>query len=61
MLTFKSIELKDKDIINPYLRQQNYRASDLCFANLYCWGEKFDTQFAVTRSEEHTSELQSQG
>ena len=47
MLTFKSIELKDKDIIKPYLRQQNYRASDLCFANLYCWGEKFDTQFAT--------------
>lgn len=48
MLTFKSLELKDKDIINPYLRQQNYRASDLCFTNLYCWGRKFDTQFAIT-------------
>lgn len=48
MLTFRSLELKDKDIINSYLRQQNYRASDLCFANLYCWGRKFDTQFATT-------------
>ncbi|WP_294080659.1 DUF2156 domain-containing protein [Proteiniphilum sp. UBA5384] len=48
MLTFKSLELKDKDIINSYLREQNYRASDLCFANLYCWGEKFRTQFAIT-------------
>lgn len=48
MLTFKSLELKDKDIINSYLRQQNYRASDLCFTNLYCWGRKFDTQFATT-------------
>lgn len=48
MLTFKSLELKDKDIINSYLRQQNYRASDLCFTNLYCWGRKFDTQFAIT-------------
>ena len=47
MLTFKSLELKDKDIINSYLRQQNYRASDLCFTNLYCWGRKFDTQFAI--------------
>lgn len=48
MLTFRSIELKDKDIVNTYLQQQNYRASDLCFANLYCWGRKFETQFAVT-------------
>ncbi len=48
MLIFKSLELKDRDIINSYLRQQNYRASDLCFTNLYCWGRKFDTQFAIT-------------
>ncbi|MDR2815641.1 MAG: phosphatidylglycerol lysyltransferase domain-containing protein [Proteiniphilum sp.] len=48
MLTFKSLELGDRNIINSYFRQQNYRASDLCFTNLYCWGKKFDTQFAVT-------------
>lgn len=48
MLLFKSLELKDKDIIDSYLQQQNYRASDLCFTNLYCWGKKFDTQFATT-------------
>lgn len=48
MLTFKSIELKDKDIINSYLSKQNYRASDLCFTNLYSWGKKFDTQYANT-------------
>lgn len=48
MLTFRSLELKDKDIINSYLQRQNYRASDLCFTNLYCWGRKFDTQFAIT-------------
>lgn len=48
MLTFKSIELEDKELINSYLVQQNYRASDLSFANLFCWGVKFDTEFAVT-------------
>lgn len=48
MLTFQSIELKNKEIINSYLSQQNYRASDLCFTNLFCWGTKFDTQFATT-------------
>lgn len=47
MLTFQSIELKDKEIINSYLDQQNYRASDLCFTNLFCWGKKFDTQYAT--------------
>lgn len=48
MLTFKSIELEDKDIINSHLCNQNYRASDLCFTNLYSWGKKFDTQYATT-------------
>lgn len=47
MLTFKSFDLEDRDLINAYLQKQNYRASDLCFTNLYCWGKKFDTQFAV--------------
>lgn len=47
MLAFKSLELSDRDTINPYLLKQNYRASDLCFTNLYCWGEKFETQYAV--------------
>ena len=47
MLSFKSLELDDKDIINKYLKNQNYRASDLCFTNLYSWGKKFNTQFAV--------------
>ncbi len=47
MLTFRSIELEDKDTIDSYLEYQNYRASDLCFTNLYSWGKKFNTQFAV--------------
>jgi len=39
MFTFTSIALQ--------VSKQNYRASDLCFTNLYCWGSKFETQFAV--------------
>ncbi|MDD3909558.1 MAG: phosphatidylglycerol lysyltransferase domain-containing protein [Proteiniphilum sp.] len=50
MLTFKTIELKDRDIINSYLKKQNYRASDLCFTNLFTWGKKFNTQFAVSNN-----------
>jgi Uncharacterized conserved protein len=48
MLTFKSLELKDRELVNSYLRNQNYRASDLCFTNLFSWGTKFNTQFATT-------------
>jgi hypothetical protein len=48
MLLFRSLELTDKDSVDACLRRQNYRASDFCFTNLYCWGKKFDTQFAIT-------------
>ncbi|MDO5522906.1 MAG: phosphatidylglycerol lysyltransferase domain-containing protein [Bacteroidia bacterium] len=48
MLPFQSIELKDKEIINSFLNLQNYRASDLCFTNLYSWAKRFGTEFAVT-------------
>ena len=48
MITFREIELEDSEIINSKLQSQNYRASDLCFTNLYAWGRKFNTQFAVT-------------
>ena len=48
MIIFREIELEDIEIINSKLQSQNYRASDLCFTNLYAWGKKFNTQFAVT-------------
>ncbi len=48
MLNFKRVRLEDKEIIDSYLRNQNYRASDLCFTNLFTWGAKFNTEFAVT-------------
>ncbi|MDD4801236.1 MAG: phosphatidylglycerol lysyltransferase domain-containing protein [Proteiniphilum sp.] len=47
MLTFQPITLQDRDMINTCLARQNYRSSDLCFTNLFCWRSKFDTQFAV--------------
>ncbi len=47
MLTFKPVALQDRDLINSFLSKQNYRASDLCFTNLCCWGSRFDTRFAV--------------
>lgn len=47
MLNFRRIKLEDKEVIDSFLKHQNYRASDLCFANLFSWGAKFNTQFAV--------------
>lgn len=47
MLDFKRVGLEDKDIIDSFLQNQNYRASDLCFTNLYTWGAKFNTEFTV--------------
>ncbi len=41
------IELSDRPLISSYLQKQNYRASDFCFTNLYTWGKRFNTQFAV--------------
>lgn len=48
MLTFKPIELEDKKIIDPFFKNLNYRASEHCFTNLYAWGQRFNTQFAVS-------------
>ncbi len=47
MLNFKRIALEDKEVIDSLLQHQNYRASDLCFTNLFTWGSKFDTEFAI--------------
>ena len=40
MIKFKDIELADKDIIDTYLFNNPYRASESCFSNLL-FGETF--------------------
>lgn len=50
MLTFKEIELTDKPLIDKYLEGNTYRASDFCFSNLFCWKDKFKTEFAVNEN-----------
>ena len=47
MLQFQRIQLSDKPVFDRFLEGNNYRSSDFCFTNLYCWQEKFKTQFAV--------------
>lgn len=48
MLSFRTIELADKPLIDKYLQGNTFRASDFCFSNLFCWKEKFKTEFATT-------------
>lgn len=47
MLEFRKIELSDKPVIDRYLSGNTYRVSDFCFSNLFCWQEKFKTEFAI--------------
>ncbi len=49
MIEFRDIELQDKDIIDKFLINNPYRASESCFSNLYGWAHKYKTQYAVWR------------
>lgn len=46
MIEFRDIELADKPIIDKYLINNPYRASESCFSNLYGWAHKYKTQYA---------------
>lgn len=46
-LQFKEIELSDKPLIDNCLKGNVLRASEYCFSNLFCWKERFKTEFAV--------------
>lgn len=47
MISFKTIELSDKECINACLAGNTYRACDFSFTNLYSWQAKFKTTFAI--------------
>lgn len=49
MIEFRDIELQDKQIIDKYLINNPYRASESCFSNLYGWAHKYKTSYAVWR------------
>ncbi len=49
MIEFRDIELRDKKIIDKYLINNPYRASESCFSNLYGWGHKYKTEYAEWR------------
>ena len=47
MISFKDIELKDKEVITSYTQNSPRRNCDLSFSNLCSWRFLYDTQFAV--------------
>ncbi|MEZ4358057.1 MAG: phosphatidylglycerol lysyltransferase domain-containing protein [Eubacteriales bacterium] len=44
---FKSIELKDKDIIEKFLAGEKKLNSDACFANLYMWQKMINLRYII--------------
>lgn len=49
MIEFRDIELRDKEIIDKFLINNPYRASESCFSNLYGWAHKYKTKYAIWR------------
>ncbi|MGI6030926.1 MAG: DUF2156 domain-containing protein [Eubacteriales bacterium] len=47
MLNFKSVELEDKKLLEPYLRSSQYNNCDFSFTNVYMWRKKYRTSWAL--------------
>lgn len=45
-LTFQRVDLHHRDKLNEYLAHNSNPCCDLSFANLFVWGETYDTSFA---------------
>lgn len=46
-ISFRKIELEDRNLLQGYLKQKPYRSCDLVFANIYLWSRKYRTEFAI--------------
>ena len=47
MLSFKNIELSDREILESFFEKFGYPVSDNCFGGLYIWQPGFQSQYAV--------------
>ncbi|GHU89521.1 hypothetical protein FACS1894155_06670 [Bacteroidia bacterium] len=47
MLDFQEITIKDKDVLNQFLKKSTFRNCDFSFANIYCWAPKYRTSYAI--------------
>lgn len=46
-MNFKSIEIKDKKLIESYLENSTYRGCEYSFMNLALWGKFFGTEYTI--------------
>lgn len=47
MLNFKPVELSDREILEPFLRNVPYPNCDFSFTNIYMWRKKYQTAYAI--------------
>lgn len=48
MLEFKTLELSDRDVLKPYLYNQDYNICECSFLNLYMWRTQYNVKYAIT-------------
>lgn len=46
-ITFKKVELKDRELINRYLALQKTRSCEMTFANIYLWSRFYKVDYAI--------------
>lgn len=47
MLQFKTIELKDKSLLDSYLLKADFRNCDFSFSNIFCWKNRYQTTYDI--------------
>lgn len=46
-LKVKKVQLSDKEWMDAYLDAKQDKGCDMCFANIYLWGRKYKTGYAL--------------
>ena len=46
-LEVKKVQLSDKTWMDAYLDAKQDKGCDMCFANIYLWGRKYKTGYAM--------------
>lgn len=47
MLEFKTLEIRDKEIVNKYLHKNQYKGSESSFTNFYMWRKSYHVKYAL--------------
>ena len=47
LLTFKPLALMDRAVVEPYIQAQNFKNSELTFADMYIWRKSWHVEWAI--------------